>query len=51
MILIVLKAVQQNGLALQFASENLQNDTEIFREAIRQNRLALEFIDKTFPYY
>ncbi|CAE6920617.1 unnamed protein product [Symbiodinium sp. CCMP2592] len=39
----VLRAVQQNGLALQFAGEELRADQRVVREAILQNAMALEF--------
>jgi len=34
---LVLEAVKQNGLALQFASESLQNDIDVVHEAIKQD--------------
>ena len=40
---IVLAAVQQNGMALQFASPELQNDREIALTAVRQNPMASDF--------
>ena len=40
---IVLKAIEINGLALEYASINLQNDKEVVLEAIKQNEHALEY--------
>ena len=40
---IVLKAIQNKGLALQFASEELKNDLEIVLIAIKSNISALKF--------
>jgi hypothetical protein len=45
---IVLKAVKNDGLALQFASQKLQNNENILLEAIKKNGLALEFTDDLF---
>lgn len=39
---VVMAAVKQNGLALQFASNNLRNNHDIVIAAIRQNGLALK---------
>ena len=39
----LLKAVEQNGLALKFASKELRDDKEIVLKAVNQNGLALEF--------
>jgi hypothetical protein len=38
---IVLAAVYQNGMALQYAPEELQNDKEVVMAAVRQNGFAL----------
>ena len=43
---IVLKAVQYNGLELQFASKELKNDYRIVTSAIRQNGLALQYASR-----
>jgi len=40
---IVLEAVKNNGLSLQFASIELQNNYTIVLEAIKQNSFALQF--------
>ena len=40
---IVLKAIEINGLALEYVSINLQNDKEVVLEAIKQNEHALEY--------
>jgi hypothetical protein len=40
---VVLPAVQQNGLALQFASYHLRSDESIVMAAVQQNGKALEF--------
>jgi hypothetical protein len=40
---IVLAAVQKDGFALQFASEDLKNDREIVLAAVQQNGLALAY--------
>ena len=40
---VVCKAVKQNGLALQFASDKLKNDKTIVCKAVQQNGLALQF--------
>ena len=40
---VVLEAVQQNGFALQFASEDLKDDLSIVHLAYVQNRDSLEF--------
>ena len=39
---MVLASVQQNGLALQYASQELWADREIVLQAAKQNALALE---------
>ena len=40
---IVMAAVKQDGDALEFASEDIQNDREIVMDAVEQNGIALEF--------
>ena len=40
---MVRKAVEQNGLALEFASEDLKGDRKMVHIAVAQNGLALEF--------
>jgi hypothetical protein len=42
---IVLEAVKQNGLALEFAGPKMRGCFEIVLEAVKQNGLALEFAD------
>ena len=39
----MLTAVQQNGMALQYASEQLKSDRDVVLAAIRKNSWALEF--------
>ena len=39
----VLERVKQNGLALEFASEELRNDLEVVIEAIKQDLNAINF--------
>ncbi|WP_064610347.1 DUF4116 domain-containing protein [Streptobacillus moniliformis] len=39
----VLKAVKQDGWALEFASEELKNDKEVVMAAVKQNGDALQF--------
>ena len=39
----VMKAVQQNGMNLQYASEKLRNNKNITLAAIRQDGAALEY--------
>ena len=43
---VVFAAVSQNGLALQFASKDIQDNFWIVWEAVKQNGLALEFASK-----
>jgi Domain of unknown function (DUF4116) len=40
---VVLAAVSQNGLALEFASERLKKSDRVLRAALRQNGLALAY--------
>ena len=40
---LVIEAVKQNGLALEYASNALKNDKEIVTIAVKQNGLALEY--------
>ena len=42
----VLKKVKENGLNLQYASEELKNNKEIVLEAVKQNGWALEFVSQ-----
>ena len=42
---IVLEAVKQNGLALEFADPELKKDFDVVKAAVSQNGLALEFAD------
>ena len=42
-LLLRVKAVQNNGLALKYASEELQNDSIIVMQAIYQNSYALKY--------
>lgn len=43
---VVIEAVKQNGLALEFASARLKQDIEIFNVAIEQNEDAALFADE-----
>jgi len=53
---VVLAALKQNGLALQYASEDLQADKEVVLTAVRQNADALKYAsddikaDKAFMF-
>jgi hypothetical protein len=40
---IVTKAIKQNGLALQYASDGLKDNSTIVEEAIKKNGLALQY--------
>ena len=40
---LVLKAIKKNGLALEYASVNLQNDKEVVLKAIKQNEFVLKY--------
>jgi hypothetical protein len=42
----VLKAVGQNGITLEFASEKFQNDKDVVLNSVKQNGLALKFASK-----
>ncbi|EFC44500.1 predicted protein [Naegleria gruberi] len=42
---IVLKAVKQNGYALDYANESFKRDRELVLEAIKQNGYALRYAD------
>lgn len=42
----VLEAVKRNGMALEYASEELKNDKEVVLEAVKQNDWALEYASK-----
>ena len=39
----MLKAVNINGLCLEFASSDLKNDLEVVTEAIKKDPLAIKF--------
>ena len=39
----VMKAVQQNGMNLQYASEKLRGDKDIVFSAVKSDGMALEF--------
>lgn len=41
-----MKAIQQNGTLLRFASEELQNDRELAIIAINQNELSYLYVSK-----
>ena len=43
---IVLLAVKQNGMALQYASKALQEDKEVVTAAVKQNGLALQYASR-----
>jgi len=45
---LVLKCVEQQGLLLQYASEDLQNDKDVVRTALNQDVHAIEFASKAF---
>jgi hypothetical protein len=45
---VVLAAVYQNGLELEFASKDLQNDKEVVLVAIDNNKSAIEFASDNF---
>ena len=47
---VVRAAVTQNGLALEFASAALQNDSGIVFAAVRQNGKALEYASDTLKH-
>ena len=40
---VVVPALQQNGMALQFASPTLQNTKDVVLKAIKQNGMALQY--------
>ncbi len=44
---LVLIAVRQNGMALEYAHESLKTDREIVITAIEQNGRALKFADES----
>ncbi|EFC37342.1 predicted protein [Naegleria gruberi] len=44
---IVLLAVEQNGLSLEFSDDIFKRDREIVMKAVQKNGLALEFADET----
>merc|ERR1712203_11103 len=41
---VMLLAVQQNGLALQFAAERVRSEWKVAREAVCQNRFAFRYL-------
>lgn len=43
---IVLEAVEQNGLALEFASSAMKKNREVVIKAVEENAFALEFADE-----
>ena len=43
---LVMKAVQESGLLLEWASPELQDDKELVLNAVKQNPGALEFASK-----
>lgn len=45
---VVLAAVTQNGLELEFASKELQNDREVVLAAIDNDKAAIEFASENF---
>ena len=42
---LVMEAVSKDGLALQYASENMRRDNFVVMEALKSNPEALEFAD------
>jgi hypothetical protein len=40
---VVLEAVKQDGMALQFASDELKNNKDVVLKAVRQNVWVLRF--------
>jgi hypothetical protein len=44
--IVVLTAVKQNGMALRYASQEMQNDQAVVSEAVKQNGLALEYASR-----
>ena len=43
---VVLCAVQQNGRALVFASNEMKNNQDVVLAAVRQNRFALQYVNE-----
>ena len=48
---MVLEAVRQNALALQYASEELRGVRDVVLEAVRQNALALQYASESFAAF
>ncbi|MDD2487375.1 MAG: DUF4116 domain-containing protein [Candidatus Gracilibacteria bacterium] len=48
---MVMLAVKQNGLAIQFACDSLKQDPEIVLEAVKQNGLAYGYISRDYLKY
>ena len=44
---LVLSAVKQNGLAINYAEGNSKKNKEIIIEAIKQNRDSYEYVDNS----
>ena len=44
---VVVTAVQQNGLALNYASESMKNDKEVVLTAVQQNGLGLDYASES----
>ena len=47
----VLGGVMQNGLTLQYASEELQNDKEVVLAAVQQDGFALKYASEQLKNY
>ena len=45
---MILKAIKQNWIALQFASETFRNDKDIVLAAVKQNWIALKYTSEEF---
>ena len=45
---VVLEAVKQDGLALEYANDNLQNDEEIVFKALVNHGYALKYANESF---
>ena len=43
----VLKTVKEDGIALEYADENLKKDKSIVLEAVKEHGYALQFADKS----
>jgi hypothetical protein len=46
---VVLPAVKQNGLALEFASDEIKQNIEVVSAAVKQNKMTLEFASPDLP--